>query len=112
MTLPTSYAVTIGGRTFIRQETRAVVAEGMTAVIVLDKDSSISTYSRVCTYCRHWHVGPGRTCAAFPDGIPLPIWLGNNDHREPYRGDQSIRFEAQTGLTKATKAIATPRDAA
>jgi hypothetical protein len=58
-------------------------------------------YSPVCLICRHYqgnrwddelraHVG---VCAAYPDEIPLPIWNGDNLHREPYPGDNGIRFE-------------------
>jgi hypothetical protein len=51
--------------------------------------------SRVCTPCRHFRPRQGRTCAAFParDSIPMPIWLGEHDHRTPYPGDHGIRFE-------------------
>lgn len=38
------------------------------------------------------------TCAAFPDGIPRRIWQGEADHREPYRGDNGIRFEQDPAI--------------
>jgi len=33
------------------------------------------------------------TCAAFPDGIPDEISLGNNPHLEPFPGDNGIQYE-------------------
>lgn len=53
--------------------------------------------SPVCRHCRHLHFLDGaRICDAFPDGIPKPIWNGENDHTKPYPGDHGIQFEALT----------------
>jgi hypothetical protein len=65
-------------------------------MIMLDgPETSIPHFSPVCTYCRHWRIREGRTCAAFPerDSIPMKIWLGENDHQAPVPGDHGIQFE-------------------
>jgi len=32
-------------------------------------------------------------CEAFPDGIPFEIAYGDNDHTDPFEGDNGIQFE-------------------
>lgn len=44
-----------------------------------------------CLKCRHFDLN--LTCKAFPDGIPEEIMTGQHDHRNPYPGDQGIRYE-------------------
>jgi len=64
--------------------------------IEIDVGHDIPPYSPVCTFCRH--ATGFRSCAAFGAGeIPLPIWNGQNDHTEPYPGDNGIRFERAEG---------------
>ena len=53
---------------------------------------------------------PTGTCDAFPDHIPLAIWQGSADHREPYDGDHGIQFAAKTAQDAAyADLIFTPR---
>ena len=69
--------------------------------IIDDSELEIPAVSPICTYCAHLTNGFRRQCHAFPAGIPLPIWLGQNDHREPYPGDHGIRFEAVPQVDRA-----------
>jgi len=45
----------------------------------------------ICFGCKHLISYP--RCVAFPDGIPKAIKDVKHDHREPYDGDNGIRFE-------------------
>jgi hypothetical protein len=49
-----------------------------------------------CEACIHLDrdAPPGEyRCAAFPEGIPIPIQANKHDHSEPYPGDHGIRYE-------------------
>lgn len=48
----------------------------------------------ICGGCKHLR-GDLREpkCDAFPAGIPNEILLSRADHRQPFAGDQGIRFD-------------------
>ena len=51
---------------------------------------------------RQWQPGspePG-TCAAFPDGIPVDVFIGRLDHRMPLSGDNGLRFWPRPGMDR------------
>ena len=58
-----------------------------------DTEVERPVYSPVCMFCTHLGSVMGRTCEAFPGGIPDEIWEGRNKHRKPYPGDNGIQFE-------------------
>jgi hypothetical protein len=58
-------------------------------------DGERRIYSPSCSTCLHFHLYSKmgkETCDAFPGGIPLVIWQGDNRHREPYPGDRGITY--------------------
>lgn len=64
-----------------------------------------------CAFCAH-KAPTGATCAAFPDGIPVPILRNQVDHRKAHYGDHRLRFQLfgdeaaylqATGLPPASK---------
>ena len=59
--------------------------------VTIDSELHILTYSPVCVFCKHQIRQ--RECAAFGEAIPLEIWNGDNNHRQPYEGDTGIQFE-------------------
>lgn len=59
----------------------------------LDGEDARDIFSPICCGCAHATLAFGHRCAAFPDRIPDAIWKGENDHTQPYPGDNGIRFE-------------------
>ena len=51
---------------------------------------------RGCEVCRHFDPTGMPRCAAYPNGIPLPILGGDLAHDRPLPGDHGIRFEPMT----------------
>jgi hypothetical protein len=49
-----------------------------------------------CSTCRHLYAD-AFSCAAFPDGIPEEILLGEHQHKTPFDGDNGIRYESADG---------------
>jgi hypothetical protein len=59
----------------------------------------ISLLHRLCNCCTRRHKGTHPpTCDAFPERIPTDIRLMRADHRQPYDGDNGIRFELVEGM--------------
>ena len=57
------------------------------------------TSTSLCDFCIHLstYTRPP-ACAAFPSGIPRPIWAGEADHRYPYPGDGGVLFQRRLGV--------------
>ena len=45
-----------------------------------------------CNICARRRWDRERSCEAFPDGIPSPLYRGDRGHRMPYHGDGGKRW--------------------
>lgn len=61
--------------------------------------SEIIDVSPMCVLCARfdWGNTPNMTCESYVTRIPKEILDGTHDHREPYKGDNGIRFLAIRG---------------
>lgn len=47
-----------------------------------------------CVYCRHLAPSTlGFGCKAYPGGVPDEIVTNSADHRQPFDGDDGVRFQ-------------------
>ena len=65
-----------------------------------------TTSTSTCADCRHARAGSGSsggaltsTCAAYPDGIPLEIFIGDESHNE-LRGDEAAPVVFEPAFTR------------
>ncbi len=61
----------------------------------------MNTKIPACGTCKHFtrSVRGKNVCDAFPNGIPKEIYRGRNDHREPFEGDNGIKWEPRPGFS-------------
>lgn len=61
----------------------------MTSRFIYDEENPVPVAP--CLTCRR-RYGRSTTCQAFREGIPTEILLGENDHRNPYPGDNGLTY--------------------
>ena len=52
----------------------------------------MTTSLPICSFCKHMVDNVQMKCKAYPELIPDRIYFDGYDHREPYEGDNGIRF--------------------
>ncbi len=52
----------------------------------------------LCWWCAHLKQDGPWQCEAYPEQIPQEVLWLNVDHRQPYVGDQGIRFDLREDL--------------
>lgn len=58
---------------------------------LIDDSELFMEFSPVCNFCARHEIF-GKTCAAFPSGIPEEIWSGADGHATPRDGDHGLQF--------------------
>jgi hypothetical protein len=64
---------------------------------VADAEDLVVSQCAVCTH--RGTLGNFPVCRAFPGQIPPEFLTNRADHREPYEGDDGVRFEARPGVS-------------
>ena len=67
-------------------------------MIVIKKNRAAEHINVRCFHCRHIRSVMAMTCDAFPEEIPMQIWLGANRHSEPFPGDHGIQYELRPNV--------------
>lgn len=57
----------------------------------IDDAKLFMEFSPVCNFCARHNI-LGKTCEAFPNGIPESIWSGADVHSTPCEGDHGLQF--------------------
>ena len=57
-----------------------------------DREIKEKTFSPVCHKCQRLRDMDKRKCEAF-SRIPSLIWNGENNHKEPFKGDNGLLFK-------------------
>ena len=84
----------------------------MGEIMLDDRELEIPVYSPVCTFGLHVSIEPRRTCTTFPEGVPLEIWIGDNNHTSPFPDDHGIQFELSDRVSaKVARKNGLPRPA-
>ena len=69
------------------------------------EENDIPILSAQCSFCIHNNPSDGPVCEAFPDGIPLSIWVNETKHDHSIEGDHGLQFkypdEIQKGYEQA-----------
>jgi hypothetical protein len=57
---------------------------------IAHKVTAVTPHCETCARRNPYLLGQ---CEAFPEGIPMPILLGENDHTKPFEGDHGLQYK-------------------